>query len=226
MIVAIDGPAGAGKSSVSRQLAERLGFRFIDTGAMYRAVALAAVRRGLRLQDAEAMTSLASEIRIELDDARVYLDGEDVSAAIRTSEITGLIRYAADNPGVRARMVDLQREIAKGHDVVTEGRDQGTVAFPHAECKIFLTATPEERARRRVQDLAARGESATFDEILRQQNERDHRDTVRAVGPLKRADDAIDVWTDGLAPHEVIDRLEEIVRSRMPAKRKRSSTRP
>jgi CMP/dCMP kinase len=211
MIVTIDGPAGAGKSSVARALAQRLGFRFLDTGAMYRAVALAAVRQDVDLEDEDALAELADRIDIRFDGDCVLLDGEDVSQAIRANEITTRVRPVADNQRVRRRLVQLQRQIARGVDIVTEGRDQGTVAFPDAQCKIFLTATPEERARRRVHELAARGEAVTFQEVLDQQNARDLQDVQRPVGALIQAPDAMEFVTDGMSREEVIDRLAEIV---------------
>ncbi|MCU0878435.1 MAG: (d)CMP kinase [Pirellulaceae bacterium] len=186
MIVTIDGPAGAGKSSIARRLAERIGFQFLDTGAMYRAVTLAALRAGLGDCDAPQIAALAETLAIDLAHERTILNGEDVSAAIRTSDVSAAVYLAADNLAVRRRLVKLQRQIAGSRDTVTEGRDQGTVAFPQAECKIFLTASPEERARRRHAELAARGEGI------------------------------FEVWTDGLGPDEVIDRLEKIVREKMP----------
>jgi cytidylate kinase len=213
MIVTIDGPAGAGKSSAARGLARRLGFRFLDTGAMYRAVTLAARERGLDLSAPQELAHLVDEIRIELAGDRVLLDGHDVSSAIRTFEIAVATHYAADNPAVRSRLVEWQRAAAAGADVVTEGRDQGTVVFPQAECKIFLTAAEQERARRRHCDLLARGEVVPFDEVLANQRLRDHRDATRSVGALLKADDAIEVHTDGLSPDEVIAQLERIVRS-------------
>jgi len=215
MIVTIDGPAGAGKSSASRELARRLGFRFLDTGAMYRCVALAAIRRSLGWDDASALAELAESLQIEVGDDRVWLDGEDVTSTIRTMEITTATRYAADNPGVRAHLVVLQRLAANDQNVVTEGRDQGTVVFPTAACKIFLTATAEERARRRMADLHARGERFDYDEVLSRQQDRDRRDCTRSVGPLVQADDAIELVTDGLTAEQVVDRLELIVRQRM-----------
>jgi cytidylate kinase len=214
MIVTIDGPAGAGKSSVARALAQRLGFHYLDTGAMYRAVALAAVRAGLN-DDAAAVAALAKRVQIQLEDQRVLLDGEDVSLDIRTPEVTSLIYLASDNAAVRARLVELQRQAAAEGDWVCEGRDQGTVAFPDAACKIFLTATPEERARRRREELAQRGSHVPLDEILAQQTERDARDATRPVGPLRKAADAIEVLTDGLTLGEVVSKLEAIVRPRM-----------
>jgi CMP/dCMP kinase len=215
MIVTIDGPAGAGKSSIARGLAERLGFRFLDTGAMYRAVALAALRRGLGPGDEAQIAELAQRLAIDFDGWRTLLDGEDVSDQIRTSEVAAAVYLAADNVAVRQRLVELQRQIAAQGNTVTEGRDQGTVAFPHAECKIFLTATAEERARRRHAELVARGERVTYDEILAQQADRDLRDAIRPVGALLRAADAVEVVTDGLTPKQVVDRLEQVVRERV-----------
>jgi cytidylate kinase len=214
MIVTIDGPAGAGKSSAARELARRLGFRFLDTGAMYRAVTLAARERGYDLADSEQLAELVSEIHVELAGDRVLLDGKDVTTAIRKFDITTMIHHAADNGAVRAQLVLWQRAAAAGSDVVTEGRDQGTVVFPDAECKIFLTADEGERARRRHRDLLARGEEIPFEEVLANQRVRDQRDASRAVGALRKADDAIEVSTDGLAPDEVVARLEAIVRSK------------
>jgi CMP/dCMP kinase len=191
MIVTIDGPAGAGKSSAARGLARRLGYRFLDTGAMYRAVTLAARERGIDLADAEQLAELARQIHVELSDD-----------------------HAADNPDVRAQLVLWQRAAAQGADVVTEGRDQGTVVFPYAECKIFLTADEHERAERRHRDLVGRGENIPFDEVLTHQRLRDQRDLTRPVGALIKAPDAIEVSTDGLSADEVIARLEQIVRSK------------
>jgi cytidylate kinase len=213
MIVAIDGPAGAGKSSISRRLAERLGFAFLDTGAMYRAVALAALRSGLGPGDEAAIARLAAGLTIDFDGVRTMLNGEDVSTAIRTPNVTAAVYLAADNVAVRERLVALQREIAAGRDIVTEGRDQGTVAFPHAECKIFLTASREERARRRYEELQSRGERTTLAHVLAQQDERDKRDAERPVGALRKAADAIEVLTDHLTPEAVVDRLEQIARA-------------
>jgi cytidylate kinase/pantoate ligase/cytidylate kinase len=211
MIITIDGPAGAGKSSIARRLAERLGFAFLDTGAMYRAVTLAALRCGLGPNDDEAIARLAEDLTIDFDGTRTLLDGEDVSLAIRTPEVTAAVSLAADNVAVRERLVELQQQIAADRDIVTEGRDQGTVAFPHADCKIFLTASREERARRRHEELVSRGEAVTYDEVLAQQDERDRRDAMRPVGALLKAADAVEVLTDGLSPDEVEERLEAIV---------------
>ena len=214
MIITLDGPAGAGKSSVARALAQRLGYRFLDTGAMYRAVALAAQRRGLSWNDSMALADLARQISIELQGEQVFLDGEDVTEAIRATDVTTVVHFVADNPEVRAELVRLQQQLAEGKNIVCEGRDQGTVAFPHAECKIFLTATPEERARRRLSQLQTQGEQVRFEELLRQQNDRDLRDCSRPVGRLSKAADAMELVSDGLTQEQVIDRLEQLVRER------------
>jgi cytidylate kinase len=214
MIVTIDGPAGSGKSSAARALAKRLGFRFLDTGAMYRAVTLAGLRRGIDWDDEAALALLAAEAELRLTDDCIFLDGEDVTALIRTSEITALTRHAADNRQVRLLLVDLQRELAAGEDVVAEGRDQATVAFPEAECKIYLTASDEVRAVRRLHDLVVRGEQVTLAEVLEKQRERDRNDLDRQFGGLRKAPDSIEINTDGMSPTEVLDRLEQLVRTR------------
>jgi CMP/dCMP kinase len=213
MIVTIDGPAGAGKSSAARRLARRLGFRFLDTGAMYRAVTLAGHRRHVSWDDEQELAAIAAELVLDISDDRILMNGEDVTQAIRTLEVTTLTRYAADNEAVRRLLIDQQRAFAEGRDVVTEGRDQATIVFPNAECKIFLTAGEEERARRRFQDLLARGEEVDFGEVLKKQRLRDQQDVGRTFGGLAKASDSIEVLTDGLSPEQVVDRLEQIVRS-------------
>jgi cytidylate kinase len=214
MIVTIDGPAGAGKSSVAKALAQRLGFRTLDTGAMYRAVALAGLRRGIDWGNPAALAELAREVRIELLEDEIYLDGVDVSLAIRADEVTSMTHYAANNAAVRQHLVQLQRAAVNDQDFVSEGRDQGTVVFPHAQCKIFLTASPEERARRRHEELKARGENLSLEDVLARQNERDERDAAREVGPLIAAEDAVEFCTDRLTSEEVVEQLEQIVRSK------------
>jgi cytidylate kinase len=215
MIITIDGPAGAGKSSVAKMLARRLGFRFLDTGAMYRAVALAGMRAGLDWDRPGDLAALAGRLEIRVEGGRFFLDGEDVSEAIRTTEVTAVTRFAAGNPAVRAQLVELQRRTAEGQNIVTEGRDQGTVAFPDAQCKIFLTAGPEERARRRLNELLAKGEPVTLDQVLAAQNRRDAEDSTRAVGPLLPAPDAVEVRTDGLSLEQVVEKIEAIAREKM-----------
>lgn len=214
MIITLDGPAGAGKSTIARMLAARLRFAFLDTGAMYRAVTLAALRNNGPWDDPDALAELSRSCRIDFAEGRLLLNDEDVSDQIRTAQVTEHIRYLADNAAVREQMVALQRAAADGKEMVTEGRDQGTVAFPNAACKIFLTASPEERAKRRAAELTSRGEQVSIDEVLEQQNERDARDSSREVGRLEPATDAIHVNTDGMSPEEVVERLVQIVNER------------
>jgi cytidylate kinase len=212
MIVTIDGPAGAGKSTVARGLARRLGYQYLDTGAMYRAVALAGLRAGVDWDRPDELVRLAKEVTIDLRGDRVLLDGQDVSQAIRSAEVTAMTRFAAGCPEIREHLVQLQRKAAGTNDVVTEGRDQGTVVFPHAHCKVFLTASAEERARRRIQDFNAAGEPNSMEAVLEDINRRDHQDASRPVGPLVAAADAVLVSTDGLTVEQVIQRLESLVR--------------
>jgi cytidylate kinase len=178
-------------------------------------VALAGLRRAIDWNDAAALARLAREVAIALVGERVLLDGEYVTHEIRTLAVTSVTYYPANNAVVREHLVELQRQVAAGQNVVTEGRDQGTVVFPLAEVKVFLTASPLERARRRLLDLQDHGETVTLEEVLADQNERDRRDANRDVGPLKPAVDAIEFSTDGLPPDEVVDRLEALVRARM-----------
>ena len=211
MIITLDGPAGAGKSSAARGLAARLGWCYMDTGAMYRAVALTALERGIPLDDSARIATLAEQIRIEFREGRVNVDGRDVSADIRTERITEATRPVADAPPVREAMKRIQRQMATGLDVVTEGRDQGSVVFPQAELKVFLTAAPEERARRRHQEEIGRGQPQTLSAVLESQSRRDNADCARPVGALKQADDAVLLETDGLSAEEVVQRLAEMV---------------
>ncbi len=216
MIITLDGPAGAGKSSAARALAARLGWWYMDTGAMYRAVALVALEQGVPLDDAVRLARLAESLVISFRDGHVFVDDRDVSAEIRTERVTTATRPVADAPPVRDVMKQLQRRLAAGIDVVTEGRDQGSIVFPQAELKVFLTATPEERARRRHREEASRGEATSLDAVLAAQNRRDEGDRVRPVGAMHAADDAVLVETDGLAPDEVVERLVRLVEERRP----------
>lgn len=215
MIVTIDGPAGAGKSSVSLRLAEALGFFFLDTGAMYRCVTLACLRSNIDMGDAQATLAIAKSCEIELAKGIVKLNQQDVTRDIRNPAVAKSIKPIAENPQIRDLMVQAQRQICQDRDCVTEGRDQGTVAFPDAQCKIFLTASAEERARRRYQQLLDNEIDADYDEILRLQNQRDENDSTRQAGPLRAAHDAIVVNTDGLNEEQVLAKLIGIVQSKI-----------
>jgi cytidylate kinase len=213
--IAIDGPAGAGKSTLARRLAERLGYLYIDTGAMYRAVALWAKRLGVSWDDAARLEQLARESCIELcSGGRVRLNGEDVSEAIRDPDISEGASRVSAIPGVRRALVEKQQQMGREASVVMEGRDIGTVVFPEAEVKIYLDATPEERARRRMKDLAARGLEAEFSRVLEEMKRRDERDSTRADSPLRQAPDAIYVDSTGMSEDEVEQALLKIVRER------------
>jgi cytidylate kinase len=220
-IVAIDGPAGAGKSTVARRVAHRLRYVYIDTGAMYRSVALLALRRGLPWDDGDALAELAQALDFEFEPAtdpgvpaRLSVNGEDVSDAIRTPEISRGSSLVSRFPGVREALVEQQRRMGEGGGVVMEGRDIGTVVFPQAGVKIFLTATIEERARRRTQELRGRGQAADAEEVRREVLERDRQDSEREHSPLRRAEDAVEVLTDGLTIEQVVDRIATLVAER------------
>jgi cytidylate kinase len=214
MIITIDGPAGAGKSSAARALAKRLGFEFLDTGAMYRSVALAALRAGVDVTDPAATTTLLANVRLEMPGNQVLLNEEDVSAAIRTAEVTAATGTAADSLIVRRRLAELQRGIAAGRNMVCEGRDQGTVVFPDAVCKFFLVADPEERARRRQREIEARGQAVDFATLRAALDERDRRDAGRHIAPMRPAEDAIVLDTTHLNLEQVVDRMEMECRRR------------
>lgn len=212
MIVTIDGPAGAGKSSAAQMLAQRLGFEFLDTGAMYRAVTLAGLQTGVNLDDQHALAQLLESLDLEMPPSRVLLNGQDVTAAIRTSPVTNASGSVANNPRVRHQLAALQRQLAAGRDIVTEGRDQGTIVFPEAACKFYLSADAAERARRRYRELLARGEIITLDEVRTAQDIRDARDAARDIAPLRPAPDAIQIDSTHLSLDQVVDRMEQEVR--------------
>ncbi len=209
MVIAIDGPAGAGKSTVARALASKLGFTYLDSGAMYRCVALAALRRDLDLDDPDAMADLAGTVSISLDGERVGLDGEDVSAAIREPEVTEASSRVSVHPGVREAMVARQRELIAAGRYVAEGRDIGTVVSPDSPLKVFLTASAEERARRRAAQI---GEDPAT--VLAAQRERDRRDETREHSALRAADDAVEIDTTGFSQEEVVGRIATLATER------------
>lgn len=219
LIIAIDGPSGAGKSTVTRLLAQRLGYLNIDTGAMYRALALLVQRAGVSLTDDEALTSVCAGVTIAFErnngGYRIIANGEDVSAAIRTPEISRLTSRLSARRVVRDILTRLQREMGKDGGVVLEGRDIGTVVFPDADVKFFLTASPEERGRRRYLELQAKGEDITLERTIAEVVARDEQDANRDLAPLVRAADAIDIDSTGRSIEEVLACMEGIVREKL-----------
>ena len=218
-ILAIDGPAGAGKSTVAKRLAKALGFLYMDTGAMYRALALKVAENDIEPTNSEQVKKILQDTRIELierdGENRVYLDGRDVSERIRTPALSQLASKVSTLKAVRDKMVELQRAMGAKGGVVVEGRDIGTVVFPHAEVKIYLDASPEERARRRVEEIKSRGGKATLEETLAETKERDQRDQQRALAPLRKSEDAIVVDSTSMDIDQVVSRIQETIRTRV-----------
>ena len=219
LVITIDGPAGSGKSTVARLLAERLDATFLDTGAMYRAITLAAVQDGVDLSDERQLLQVAERHRFDFEAARgkmlVSIDGQDVTAALRDSDLTAKVRFAASAPQVRQRLVAMQRAFAARHArIVTEGRDQGTVVFPDANVKFYLTAAAAERARRRQAELAEKGIPADLRQVQQAMEARDRSDESRAVGPLKPAPDAVVIDTTGLSISEAVERVYRCIEAR------------
>jgi len=219
-IITIDGPAGAGKSTVSKLLARRLNYFYLDTGAMYRAVALRAQREGVDPNDEGALEKLCQRLEISFQEdregQRVLCQGEDVTERIRDPEIGWLASTVSMKRPVREALVRMQRKIGSWGKIVAEGRDTGTVVFPRAKYKFFLSADPQERARRRCRELAARGLAANLKEIEREMKERDEQDSSRQLAPLRPAADARAINSTGLTPEEVVERMLEIIREDLP----------
>lgn len=215
--IAIDGPAGAGKSSIARAAAANLGFIYVDTGALYRTVALAALKQGLKAEDKEEIIALLPAIEVSMGfvdgEQRVFLNGEDVSEAIRLPEVSAAASTVSAIPEVRQFLFDLQRDMAKSNDVLMDGRDIGTVVLPDAQLKIFLTATPEERARRRYEQIKDKSD-VTYEEVLNDLNQRDYQDSHREIAPLKQADDAVLLDTTNMSFDEVVKAIEDLAKER------------
>jgi cytidylate kinase len=218
MVIAIDGPAGAGKSSVAKRVAQALGYRYLDTGALYRALAWKAMQRGLRPQDTRYIIEMTRETRVELQQSngeqRVLVDGEDVTEAIRVPEVGNLASPISAIPEVREILLDWQREFGRQGGIVAEGRDTGTVVFPKADVKIFLTASLDERARRRHKELLERGINISFEQVKLDMEARDQRDSTRHVAPLRPAPDAVLINTDHMSLDEVVEEVLRICRAR------------
>lgn len=216
--VAIDGPAGAGKSTISKGAAKELGFIYVDTGALYRTIALCAVRKGI-IDNSEEVVKMLDEIEVRLGFENgvqcVYLNGEEVSPYIRTPEISMGASKVSAIPKVREYLLDLQRNIAKKNNVIMDGRDIGTVVLPNAECKIFLTATPECRAKRRYKELIEKGEDVKYEDVLADVNERDYNDSHREIAPLKPSEESVIADTSELTLDESVALIVKIIKEHM-----------
>lgn len=219
MIVAVDGPAGSGKGTVTKKIEEKLGFLNLDTGATYRCVALQTLREGIKLENEDEIVKIANDIDIKIDNTGdkdiILLNGEDVSKEIRTKEVTSIVSQVSSIIPVREKMVEVQRKLAHGKNVIVEGRDIGTVVFPNADIKIYLDASEEIRAKRRYEENKQNGIDTTYEEVLENVKMRDYNDMHKKVGALKKADDAIVIDSSNLTIDEVTKKIEDIIKSKI-----------
>ena len=219
MIVAVDGPAGSGKGTVTKKIEEKLGLLNLDTGATYRCVALQTLREGIKLENEDEIVKIANDIDIKIDNTGdkdiILLNGEDVSKEIRTKEVTAIVSQVSSIIQVREKMVEVQRKLAQGKNVIVEGRDIGTVVFPNADIKIYLDASEEIRAKRRYEENKQNGIDTTYEEVLENVKMRDYNDMHKKVGALKKADDAIVIDSSNLTIDEVTKKIEDIIKSKI-----------
>lgn len=214
-IIALDGPAGSGKSTIAKVIAKNFGLTYLDTGAMYRMVALYILENNIDFNNAADVENILNNIKVDIIDDKFILNGKDVSLEIRTPEVTKIVSPVSAIKAVRVKLVDLQREISKGKKVILDGRDIGTVVFPTADLKVFLVASPEERAKRRVKDYASKGITEDFETVLKDILERDHTDSTRKESPLKKAEDAIEVDTSFLNIEESVQAISNLIKEKI-----------
>ena len=213
-IVAVDGPAGSGKSTISKVVAEKFNLTYLDTGAMYRMIAYKSIKDSVDLDDIEKVVELLDNVEIDMKDGKFFVDGIDVIHEIRTPEVTAIVSKVAAIREVRVKLVDLQRKISKGKNVILDGRDIGTVVFPNADLKVFLVASPEERAKRRVLDFQSKGITENFEDVLAEIIRRDEFDSNRKESPLKKAEDAIEIDTSFMNIEEVVEAISELIKEK------------
>lgn len=214
-IIALDGPAGSGKSTIAKIIAKNFNLTYLDTGAMYRMVALYILENNIDFNNVTAVEKILDSIQVDIVDNKFILNGKDVSLEIRTPEVTKIVSPVSAIKAVRVKLVDLQRKISKGKKIILDGRDIGTVVFPNANLKIFLIASPEERAKRRVKDYASKGISENFETVLKDIIERDHSDSTREESPLKKAEDAIEVDTSSLNIAESVQVISNLIKEKI-----------